>query len=303
MRIAFTSDTHYGHEVLTPSGRVKVTSTAMRAALSTLQPESLDAFAMLGDNGDSTPYGFMESMFAWESCLARERTHKFVIAGNHDLYAMDGLTSHSAFHSRLPELARSANWTWMDTDGSYSVMDGVAIVGSVGWYDYSAARGIPMGNAWYAARKGDYIIDKKYLDTDWHDLFFANQRFLHVQSALQKAQADARVSSIIVLTHVPLFEEQIDRRREWDESSAYFGNLTLGREVQTYDKVQLVVSGHTHSPRSGIIVRDGMRGILTLTLAPGIVAAYDSRDLRIATSVDISEYHELTRWNGARVKQ
>jgi hypothetical protein len=69
---------------------------------------------------------------------------------------------------------------------------------------------------------------------------------------LDALERDASISTVAVVTHVPLLEEQMERRPHdptWGLCNAYFGNLTLGRRVTAFRKVRAVVSGHTHAGR------------------------------------------------------
>jgi hypothetical protein len=55
-------------------------------------------------------------------------------------------------------------------------------------------------------------------------------------------------------------EEQMERRPDdprWGFSNAYFGNLTLGREVLREPKVRAIVSGHTHFGKRATLTRSG----------------------------------------------
>jgi hypothetical protein len=57
-----------------------------------------------------------------------------------------------------------------------------------------------------------------------------------------------------VVTHVPVLECQMCRRPEnprWAFTNAYFGNLTLGKQILQRRKVTHIVSGHTHVERYG----------------------------------------------------
>jgi len=69
---------------------------------------------------------------------------------------------------------------------------------------------------------------------------------------LAALDADPSVSDVLLVTHVPLFREQIINRTEipnWGYGNAYFGNLTLGERVRHSPKLRAVVSGHTHIGR------------------------------------------------------
>lgn len=70
---------------------------------------------------------------------------------------------------------------------------------------------------------------------------------------LDRLDVDPSIRQIVVITHVPVLEEQILRKpadKTWGFANAYYGNLTLGREVLSCKKVTHVISGHTHIGKS-----------------------------------------------------
>ena len=83
-----------------------------------------------------------------EQCLSRFSTglmkpQAVRVAGNHELWAARG-DSYAIFTEELPRRVRAMGWHWLETEPFVS--GDVAIVGSVGWYDYSFAQidlGIP----------------------------------------------------------------------------------------------------------------------------------------------------------------
>ncbi len=96
------------------------------------------------------------------------------------------------------------------------------------------------------------------MDPGFDDPAFAAERGRALLADLDGLERDAAVRRVLVVTHVPLFEEQLDRRpwdREWAIRTAFFGNLALGAEVLRRPKVAQVVSGHTHAGRRGPVYR------------------------------------------------
>ena len=71
-------------------------------------------------------------------------------------------------------------------------------------------------------------------------------------------------SRIAVVTHVPIFEEQMHRKpddRGWGFANAYYGNLTLGARLKDEPKLRAVVSGHTHWGINETLERKGLAAI------------------------------------------
>ncbi len=82
---------------------------------------------------------------ALEQCLSRFHFSgpKLLVAGNHELWS-HGPDSHQIFTQELPRRAR--RWAGTGSKDEPFVRGGLAVVGSVGWYDYSFAppgAGIP----------------------------------------------------------------------------------------------------------------------------------------------------------------
>jgi hypothetical protein len=137
---------------------------------------------------------------------------------------------------------------------------GLAVAGSLAWYDYSAADAeVALSPAeFFATSKSRLNNDARFIDWAWSDPELATRLGDGLCQRLQELEADAEVRAILVVTHVPLFEEQMCRKPgdiTWGISNAYFGNVTLGQRVLEARKVRAVVSGHTHMGREGYAAR------------------------------------------------
>jgi len=62
---------------------------------------------------------------------------KLFVAGNHELWTHRE-DSYALFTDELPRRVRALGWQWLQTDPF--ITDEIAILGSIGWYDYSFAR-------------------------------------------------------------------------------------------------------------------------------------------------------------------
>ncbi len=136
---------------------------------------------------------------------------------------------------------------------------GAAVAGSIGWYDYSAAEpALDLGPAWYAAHRRELIVDGESMDAGFDDRAFAAERSRVLLADLDALEGNPEVRAVLVVTHVPLLEDQLSRRpwdREWAVRTAFYGNLTLGAEVLRRPKVTTVVSGHTHGGKRATVFR------------------------------------------------
>lgn len=168
-----------------------------------------------------------------------------VVIGNHDLYAYDKrYPSEELWTKVLPGIVKKLDLVWMEEDNI--IANGTAFVGTVGWYDYSS-KTVRMPDRFYEEEKGAFVSDGSYIDWLRTDTDFAAGLLASLVKRLEKAQDDPAIGRIVVVTHVPLFKEQMVRHGSDNQyADAYFGNFTMGREVLRFSKVTDVVSGHTH---------------------------------------------------------
>jgi predicted phosphohydrolase len=238
-RIIVTSDLHLGI-----TGKYQLRTLAENIAA-----ERPDLTILAGDIGEGMR-NFVACLDIF-SCLPGVVG---VLAGNHDVWARYGYHSKDLWECYLPRAVRAAGMLWLE-DMTWR-HDGVAVVGSMAWYDYSAADTAvpPYPPEFFAVNKGKYNADGWHIDWPWADSEFADRLGERLIARLDHAEHDASLRAILVVTHVPLCEEQIVRRvgnLRWGLGNAYFGNLTLGRRVLQYQKVRAIISGHTHVGRKG----------------------------------------------------
>jgi 3',5'-cyclic AMP phosphodiesterase CpdA len=261
MRLVVTSDLHY-------SPRHQRAVDAFVATVAALSP---DLFVIAGD--------VAEGPEAFDACLARFAAlgcPRAVLAGNHDVWSRvnrGGPGSRDLFEQVLPEIAGRHGFSWLETATLF--VGRTAVVGSLAWYDYSAADPrIPCNSEEYARRKGEVNADAWYVDWAEDDPAVAARLGDGLVARLLAAAARPDVAEVVVVTHVPLFEACMVRRaphepdsHRWNFGNAYFGNLTLGARVAAVDKVRHVVSGHTHFGGDWTVARPGAAPLRTLVVA------------------------------------
>jgi predicted phosphohydrolase len=185
-----------------------------------------------------------------------------VVAGNHDLWKRDA-SSRRLWQELLPERTRRTGCIWLEGDAF--IHGGVAVAGTIAWYDYSAADpSIEASPQTFASEKRYFNLDAALIDWEWSDPEFAALVAGPFLATLDRLEADPAVRQTVVVTHVPLLECQMCRKpddRDWGFSNAYFGNLTLGEQVLRRRKVTHVVSGHTHVARQGRVATADGRGV------------------------------------------
>ncbi len=254
VRIAVTSDLHYdpqGH--LTLPERCEEVASQMRS----LSP---DIVVLAGDLAHGLDY-FDRCL----QCFSDGSRPVCVLPGNHDVWRDRklGIGSAELLDAKLEEVTTSRGARWLE--GQALTMNGVAVVGTMAWYDYSAID--PHCSApphEIAIRKRHYNNDARWIDWPWTDPEVAARLASDFLASLHRCEQDPAIESILVVTHVPIMEEQITRKPRdpvWGFTNAYFGNLKLGGDVITVRKVRAIISGHTHVPRKARIPRNDMPAV------------------------------------------
>ena len=197
----------------------------------------------------------------FEKCIA-SLTELFktvlVIPGNHDLWTIDG-NSLDIFNNVLPKICRDYGAFWLEDENF--VTGNLAIVGSYLHYDYSAIRIIPavkhLPKEFFIVHKKSIINDGRYLKIN--DVGFANKIGEQFKNRLLTAQNDDKIKHIIVVTHVPCIETQLEVKSDYNYSlgTVFFANVTYQDTILGCSKVSHVVSGHTHVGRRASIPKDG----------------------------------------------
>ena len=256
MRLIATADLHYNH----PRSRALAEDI-----IAQMNQAGGDALLVVGDtaaaDGD-----------ALERCLSlfRFAGPKLFVAGNHELWT-SGDDSYALHAEQLPRRVRALGWQWLETEPF--VAGDVAIVGSVGWYDYSFAQpslGIPRR---FYERKISPGAAERYSEfaslfenaTDlspasreivarWNDgrnvkLHRSDEAFLSEILARLKAQLDAQQAAHVIaaIHHLP-FRELLPppHNAQWDFAKAYLGSEKIGELLLRYSNVQYVLCGHSH---------------------------------------------------------
>jgi predicted phosphohydrolase len=253
IKLAFASDLH-----LPITSRSAI--AGMARAVADFAP---DVLVLAGD--------IAESLHDLTACLqiVRDivRTKILVLPGNHDLYAR-GIPSRAKWESLLAETVTDAGCEWFE--GRSWSQHGIAIAGTIAWYDYSAK------DPALKATPDDFAREKKYYNPDayeidwwWSDPEFAKMVAKPFLETLDRLEANPAIRQIVVATHVPLVECQMCRdsgNRDWGFTNAYFGNFTLGNQVLARRKVSHIISGHTHVERRGRVARADARSVEAIVI-------------------------------------
>lgn len=273
MRIILTSDLHY--DVQRSKGPTEAIARRIVEA-------GGDLLVLVGDSA-STDLSILERVFGlFDSFGGR----KLFTPGNHEMWVPKGGDSLLRYEEELGSVCAAHGVHYLDAAPFYA--NGVAVVGSVGWYDYSyrsAALKLPL--RFYEAKvaPGRAEADEHYrhlIDgyddvppgaTDiivrWMDGVRAKlgmsdvefTRMLLERLRLQLEEASKRAARIVVAIHHVPFEELVPRPHvvNFAFASAFMGSELFGALIEEYPQVRDVYCGHAHRRKQ---VR---RGALTAT--------------------------------------
>jgi predicted phosphodiesterase len=258
MRLLVTADLHYNH----PRSRGLADDL-----IEQMNRAGGDVLLLIGDTAAFDGHDL-------ETCLAKFHFSgpKLFVAGNHELWT-HGEDSYHNLRVELPARVRNAGWHWLQ--GEPFVSREVAIVGNVGWYDYSFAPpelGIP--HRFYAAKvspgaaevlpehrslleEPDDVPHARQIIARWNDgkfvkLHRTDEEFLGELLAEMRSHLDSvrSVPQVIAAIHHLPFAELLPPRRnmQWDFARAYLGCARIGDLLLRYPNVTKLFCGHSHAP-------------------------------------------------------
>jgi predicted phosphodiesterase len=259
MRILVTADLHYNH----PRSRALADDL-----IAEMNRAGGDVLLVVGDtaaaDGD-----------ALERCLSRFEFSgpKLFVAGNHELWTR-GPDSYDLFRRLLPQRVRTLGWHWLQTEPF--VAGDVAIVGNVGWYDYSFAQAsLAIPTRFYAAKVSpgaaghlsefasllqpddDIPPSAREVVARWNDgkfikLHRTDEQFLDELLAELRTQVAVlqHVPKILAAVHHLPFAQLLppSHSAQWDFAKAYLGSSRIGEVLLSYTNIHTIVCGHSHFP-------------------------------------------------------
>ena len=291
-RILVTADLHYN----IPRSRGPTEALARRACRI-----GGDAIVLAGDTAGADLGPLRDCLRLFEGFGGR----KLLVVGNHCLWCRNGESSMDRYERILPELAREEGFHVLDTEPA--CLDGVGLVGSVGWYDYSFRdRSLGLPEAFYRAKVSpgaaawlggyeelldahrDVLTDAHMgLGVRWMDgvhvrLHVEDEQFVAMLAEklrwhLQAAAARSR-RVLAFLHHLPFAELlPTGRPRKRAFGAAYLGSDRLGSVLRRCDRVTDVYCGHSHWAAEARIGR---------IHAVSVGSTYTSKHLR---TIDVEE--------------
>lgn len=261
MRLILTADLHYNHPRSRPLAE---------QVIDDINRTGGDVLIVIGDtavadSGDDT----------LERCLARFTFTgpRLFISGNHELWTRTG-DSYAIYTADLPRRVRALGWQWLE-EHPFVAAD-VAIVGSVGWYDYSFAQpSLEIPRRFYqhkvspgaAGHLGEFSHLLNEADdvsphamsvvARWNDGRFvrlgrADEAFLDelLNRLDRQLQSLAHVRHIVAAIHHLPFAALLppSHSAQWDFAKAYLGSAAIGELLLRYDNIRHAYCGHSHFP-------------------------------------------------------
>jgi predicted phosphohydrolase len=265
MRLLATADLHYNHLKSRPSADDVI--ERMNAA-------GGDVLLVIGDAAAADGE-------ALEECLSRFSFAgpKLFVPGNHELWTL-GPDSYRLYREDLPRRVRALGWQWLPSEPF--AMGDVAIVGSIGWYDYSFAQdslGIPR--RFYEAKVSPGVAERinefsplleqaddvgpvaRGVVARWNDgkfvkLHRSDEAFLRELAGEMRGQLEELrgTRSVVAAFHHLPFRELLPPARniQWDFAKAYLGSALLGEVLLEFANVKHVLCGHSHFPAQARVV-------------------------------------------------
>jgi hypothetical protein len=256
MRLLITADLHYNH----PRSRALAIDI-----IEQMNRAGGDALLVIGDTAVADGHYL-------EECLSRFTLAgpKLFLCGNHELWTQND-DSYAIFTGELPQRIEAAGWQWLETRPF--VARSFAIVGTVGWYDYSfASPRLAIPRRFYEARSSpgaaEYLgrtdllgdrsdlspaaletvarwNDGKFVKLHRSDAAFLDECLARLESHLLHA---AHLPKAIVATHHLPFRELLppSRLNQLEFAKAYLGSERIGELIRRYPNVARVYCGHSH---------------------------------------------------------
>jgi predicted phosphohydrolase len=230
-----------------------------------------DALVLAGDTAGGNLAFHHEALALFDDFSGR----KLLVPGNHCIWCAEDENSLDRYEQILPEVAAEHGFSVLDHQPA--VLDGIALVGTIGWYDYTFAdEHLAIPTAFYEAKVApgaatylghDELIEahreqltERHLamGVRWMDgvrvrLGMSDHAFCHrladkLARQLNDVAREAR-QIIAILHHLP-FPELVPRERpdRFAFAAAYLGASQLGDVLLGCEKLSHVYCGHSHWP-------------------------------------------------------
>ena len=195
---------------------------------------------------------------------------KIAVPGNHDVWGQGELTMKRFLDFNTYMMKKG----WHVLDDEPFVVDRVAFVGNMGWYDYSfftngddkhdlEARKLSNAIGKQISRWSDLreYLPAKYIPNvySWEDANKTNwgkddptvAHFFAQKLESDMKRIDKQCDKMVAVTHHLPFEELVMRayNTKTEFSNAFRGSYSLGRVMRQNQKVDVAICGHLHYPQ------------------------------------------------------
>jgi predicted phosphohydrolase len=250
LRLAVTADLHWGH---------RTGADAVRLLSRYLHAEPPDVLVLAGDLGVGPQFDECLALFA------DLPSRKALTPGNHDLWVSETaeLDSLNRYEEQLPRICARLGFHFLDRGPLLLPTEGLALVGSINWYDYSWA----LEELRRRFPEEEYRLRSKRFTRGRHnDAHFVRWPIDDVQFTARvasKLEQDLRAAlettpQAIVITHHPPFHDLSFPRPDaplnvdgllWE---AFCGNTAMEETLKRHaGRIPFVFCGHTHHAREG----------------------------------------------------
>jgi predicted phosphohydrolase len=247
--LALTADVHWGSN---PRG-----DDATRELVHYLEEEPPAGLVIAGDIGAGEHFAGCLALFDSLDCP------KFLVPGNHDIWVVENDErgdSLQVYQGYLPRLCAEHGFGYLDQGPALLSDAGVALVGSMNWYDYSWSIDLLREKLpdWEKRLRAKVFSrgrhnDARFVRLSWDDVELTRRLVEQFERHLREALE--RAARAIVVTHHPPFhglsfprigEPSVDGLL-WD---AFAGNRALEDLLSKHaDCIPFAFCGHTHRER------------------------------------------------------
>jgi 3',5'-cyclic AMP phosphodiesterase CpdA len=258
LRLALTADLHWGHH--------RRGDDATRLLVDFLRGRPPDILVVAGDVGSGTHFSACLDLFAGLPC------RKALVPGNHDVWVAPEAPCDSQYlyEVELPQVAAAHGFHYLDGGPLVLSGEGLALVGSMNWYDYSWAldslrQHFPAEEHRLRSKRftrGRHN-DANFVRWPFDDAAFTARVAATFERHLEEALAQAE--KVIVVTHHPPFRgisfPSTGRTDDVDLLlwAAFGGNARVEDLLARHaDRIAFAFCGHTHRERDNTL--GGIRG-------------------------------------------
>jgi 3',5'-cyclic AMP phosphodiesterase CpdA len=259
VRIAVTADLHWGTNA--------AGDAATRLLVADLAADPPDVLLLAGDVGAAHEFEPCLALFDGLDC------RKALVPGNHDVWVVPDDPrgdSLAVYHRHLPAACAAHGFHYLDHGPLVLADAGLAVAGSMNWYDYSWADPAALAAAfpdWLDRLRTKRFVRGRHNDARFVRWVCDDVGFTAVAvSVFEKhlAAAEAAAESVLVVTHHPPFRGLNFQRSGpptpdgllWD---AFAGNRALEDLLARHaGRVPWTFCGHTHRARAGTLA--GIQG-------------------------------------------